>query len=431
MSSSAADILIKNGRIIDPANNIDQVADFYVQDGKVAGLGTKKPAKFNPEKTIDAGGHIVCPGLVDLCARLREPGAEYKANVKSETHAAARAGITMMCLPPDTDPVIDEPAVVELIQQRAKENHSAEVVTLGALTVQLAGKQLSEIAALKEAGCVGVSNALQPMQDNRILRHAMEYVLTNDMTLHVIALDHGLSAKGVAHLGETSSRLGLQGIPVSAETVAMAQYLALVEEVGVKTHFGRLSSARAVEMIADAKSRGLPVTADVAIHNLHLTDEAIAHFNSQAHVIPPLRSAYDRDALLAGLRTGIIDAICSDHQPHEPDAKLNPFPSTSPGISGIDTLLGLSLQLIDQMNLSLNQILRALSHAPADILGVAGGHLSIGAAANICIFDPQPTWQLTRETMYSAGKNTPFLNSELPGRVMHTLVAGQIVEALF
>jgi dihydroorotase len=429
MNVTAPDTLIKNGRIIDPANNIDRIDDLYIQDGKIAGLGKDRPQSFNPAKTIDAGGHIVCPGLVDLCARLREPGAEYKANVRSETFAAARAGITLMCLPPDTDPVIDEPAVAQLIRQRAQENHSADVVTLGALTIKLAGQQLSEMAALKEAGCVGVSNALQPMQDNRVLRHAMEYVLTNDLTLHVIALDPGLSARGVAHLGQTAALLGLQGIPVSAETVAIAQYLALIEETGVRTHFGRLTSARAVEMIADAKSRGLPVTADAAIHNLHLTEEAIAHFNSQAHVIPPLRSASDRDALLAGLKTGVIDAICSDHQPHEPDAKLNPFPSTSPGISGVDTLLGLSLLLVDQMNLNINQVLQALTQAPADILGMPCGRLSTGAPANICIFDPQATWQVTRESLYSAGKNTPFLNSELPGKVLHTLIGGQIVEA--
>jgi dihydroorotase len=424
-----SDILIQNGRIIDPANNIDQIADLYIQNGKIAGLGANKPNSFKPTNTINASGHIVSPGLIDLCARLREPGAEYKANVRSETYAAARSGITLMCLPPDTDPVIDEPAVVELIQQRAQENRSADVVTLGALTTELAGQQLSEMAALKDAGCVGVSNALQPVQNNRILRHAMEYALTNNMTMHVIALDHGLAQRGIAHLGQTASLLGLQGIPVSAETVAIAQYLELIEEIGVKTHFGRLSSARAVEMIADAKSRDLPVTADVAIHHLHLTDEAIEHFNSQAHVIPPLRSASDRDALLAGLRTGIIDAICSDHQPHEPDAKLNPFPSTSPGISGIDTLLGLSLLLIDQMNLSINQVLQALTQAPANILGVEGGDLSIGSSADVCIFNPEPTWQVTRESIFSAGKNTPFLNSELPGQVLHTLVAGQIIEA--
>ena len=424
----SVDILIRNGRVIDPANGVDNVTDITIRDGLIATVGGNPAAGFSPAETIDATGYIVCPGLVDLCARLREPGAEYKANVRSETRAAARAGITLMCLPPDTDPVIDEPAVVELIQQRAQAFHSAGVVTLGALTTRLAGQQLSEIAALKEAGCVGVSNALQPMQDNRVLRHAMEYALTNDMTLHVTALDHGLAARGVAHLGVTSSILGLQGIPVSAETVAIAQYLALIEEVGVRTHFGRLSSARAVEMIADAKARGLPVTADVAIHNLHLTEEAISHFNTQAHVIPPLRSAADRDALQEGLRSGVIDAICSDHQPHELDAKLNPFPSTSPGISGIDTLLGLSLQLVEQMDISLNQVLGALTAAPANILGVKAGSLSAGAPADICIVDPQPVWRVTRESMYSAGKNTPFLDTELPGQVMHTLIGGQIVE---
>lgn len=424
-------ILIKNGRLLDPLSGLDDVAPLFISDGKILAIGESAPAaaNFKADQTIDATGMVVCPGLIDLCARLREPGAEHKATIVSETTAAAKAGITTLCLPPDTEPVIDEPSVVELIQKRAQQQPAARIVTLGALTTGLQGQQLSEMAALKQAGCVGVSNALQPIQDSKVLRRAMEYAATHELTLHVIPLEHSLAQNGCAHEGKVATLLGLQAIPVSAETVAIAQHLALVEEIGIKTHFGRLSSARAVEMIADAKQRGLPVTADVAVHHLHLTEQHIAHFESQAHVIPPLRSATDRDALLAGLKTGMIDAICSDHQPHDADAKLNPFPATEPGISGLDTLLSLSLSLIEQMDLTLLQIIKALSSTPAGILQLDCGSLSIGTNADLCIFAPGDNWLASEDSLNSAGKNTPFLNSYLPGRVVHTLLGGQLLKS--
>ena len=420
-------ILIKNGRLIDPASGLDEITSLCISDGRITSIDKQTPPNFQATHTIDASGLIVCPGLVELSARLREPGAEQITTIASESIAAVKAGITSLCLPPDTDPVIDEPAVVELIQKRAQQHQGARVFTLGALTTGLHGKKLSEMAALKQAGCVGVSNALHPVQDSRVLRHAMEYAATHGLTLHVIPIDYALANNGCAHEGEVATLLGLQTIPVAAETVAIAQHLALIEEVGIKTHFGRLSSARAVEMITEAKLRGLPITADVAIHHLHLTEQDIAHFNDQAHVIPPLRSAADRDALIAGIKSGAIDAICSDHQPHEADAKLNPFSATEPGISGIDTLMGLSLSLIEKTDISLAQILKAISYCPAKILNLDVGEITIGAIADLCLYNPKQNWLVNENNLNSAGKNTPFMSKQLPGQIMHTLVNGQII----
>lgn len=419
-------IQIKNGRVIDPANELDQTLSVFIVDDRILSVGDSTPPNFQPEQIIDAENCIVCPGLVDLSARLREPGAEHKATIHSESLAAAKAGITTVCLPPDTDPVIDEPAVVELIQKRAQQQHAARIVTLGALTAGLQGQQLTEVAALKDAGCVGVSNALHPMQDSKVLRRAMEYASTFDLTLHVVPLDNALAANGNAHEGDVSTQLGLQGIPVSAETVALAQHLALIEETGMRTHFCRISSARAVAMITEAKSRGLPITADVAIHQLLLNEYAIAQFDSRAHVVPPLRTESDRQALLNALQDGIIDAICSDHQPHEADAKLNPYPQTAAGISGVDTLLSLSLSLQNAINLP--AIIKALTQAPADILQTEFGSLSKNARADVCIFDPKAEWMVDQNNISSSGKNTPFMGQTLAGKVRTVIIDGKVVD---
>ena len=423
-----SNILIQNGRLIDLQNKLDQIDSLYIRDGKISSIGSA-PDQFVADTTIDAKGLIVCPGLIDLCARLREPGAEHKATIASETHAAAKAGITLLCMPPDTNPVIDEPAIVELIQKRAQQQQAANIVTLGALTRGLAGHQLSEMAALKKAGCVGISNALQPMESSKVLRHAMEYAATHELTLHVVPMNRTLTQGGVAHEGEVATRLGLQVIPVSAETVAIAQHIALAEETGAKVHFGRITSARAVDMIDRAKQRGVPITADVAIHNLHLTESSIEHFNSQAHVLPPLRASSDRDALRAAFKNGVIDAICSDHQPHEADAKLNPFPVTEPGISGIDTLLSLSLMLVEELDIDIATLLNKLTYIPATILNSNRGSLAVAATADLCLYDPNEAWTVTKERFNSAGKNTPFLNKELKGKVKHTIIDGQLFSA--
>ncbi|MFO1371263.1 MAG: dihydroorotase [Candidatus Competibacteraceae bacterium] len=418
-------IAICGGRLIDPAYQVDELLDLFIADGRIAGIG-QPPAGFQADRSIDARNHIACPGLIDLCARLREPGEEHKATIASETRAAAGGGITTLICPPDTDPVIDEPAVVELIRRRAEAAGHTRVLTLGALTHRLRGERLAEMAALKEVGCVGVSDGGRPLVNTLVLRRALEYAATFDLTVFLTPLDLTLGA-GCAHEGQVATRLGLTGIPVAAETGVIARDLELVREIGVRVHFGRLSSARAVELVARAQAEGLAVTADVAIHYLHLTEMDLAGFDSHCHVRPPLRSLRDQDALRAGLANGVLGALCSDHQPHEPDAKQAPFGDTEPGISGLDTLLALSLRLVQDEVLPLSAALERLTHGPAQILGLENGHLGLGAPADICIFDPNAPWFVTVPAMRSRGQNSPFLGWELRGRVTHTLLAGRLV----
>ena len=416
-------ILIQGGRIIDPAHQFDAVTDLYVAVGRVAGLG-QPPAGFKAERVIDALGRIVCPGLIDLCARPREPGLEHKATIASETRAAAAAGITTLICPPDTDPVIDEPAVVELIRRRAEAAGYARVLALGALTHRLRGERLAEMAALKEAGCVGVSDGGRPITNARVLRRALEYAATFDLTVFLTPLDPDLGAS-LAHEGPVATRLGLSGIPAAAETGVIARDLELIRDIGVRAHFGRLSCARSVELVARAQAEGLPVTADVAVHHLHLTENDLVGFDSRCHVRPPLRGVRDRDALRAGLASGALSVLCSDHQPHEPDAKQAPFGDTEPGVSGLDTLLALGLRLAQDGVLPLPTLLERLTAGPARILGLDQGHLGIGAPADVCVFEPDADWLAA--ALRSRGQNSPFIGWELPGRVTHTLLEGQIV----
>lgn len=420
------DIAIRGGRLIDPTHPTDAVQDLFITDQRIAGIG-HPPAGFSPDREIDARGYIVCPGLIDLGARLREPGAEHKATIASETHAAARAGITTLVCPPDTDPVIDETAVVELIRRRAEAAGHARVLTLGALTRGLEGEQLAEMAALKQAGCVGVSNATRPIMNTLVLRRALEYAATYDLSVFLTPTDPWLSAQGGVHDGEIATWLGLPAIPVAAETTMVARDLALIEEIGVRAHFCRLSSARAVEMVSQARARGLPVTADASIHHLHLSEMDIGRFDSLCHVLPPLRSLRDKQGLRQGVAAGAITAICSDHQPHEPDAKQAPFSDTAPGISGLDTLLALGLRLVEEDLLPLAILIERLTAGPARILGLDTGHLGIGATADICIFDPDQSWSLETGNMVSRGHNSPFLGWSLRGRVRFTLLAGRLV----
>ncbi|HEY8553369.1 MAG TPA: dihydroorotase [Burkholderiales bacterium] len=424
MSSAIA---VKGGRLIDPANGVDGEHDLYIDaDGFVAGIG-QAPAGFVAERTIDATGLVVCPGLVDLRARLREPGLEHKATLESELKAAVAGGITTLCCPPDTRPVIDTPAMAQMIQSRAWRFGYAFVHPLGALTRDLEGKQLTDMEALDEAGCVAFTNALAPVIDTLVMRRAMEYAATFDLVVFLHSEDPWLRANGCCHEGEVAARLGLPAIPEAAETVAVARDLALIDQTGVRAHFCGLSTARAVEMIAEAQRRGLPVTADVTAHHLHLTEDDIGDFNTQCHVQPPLRSRRDREALRRGLVGGVIGAICSDHQPHEPDAKLAPFSESEPGISGLETLLPLTLRLVHEGLLTLPEAIALLTHKPADILGLESGRLNVGATADVCIFDPAERWRLTEDRLVSRGHNTPFLGAEFQGRVRYTLVGGRLV----
>ncbi len=420
---------ISSGRIIDPANNIDQTGDLFIDEGLIVGID-KSPKGFKAEQEIDATDQIVCPGLVDLCARLREPGEEYKATIASETTAAIASGITSICCPPDTIPVIDTPAVVELIFQRSSHNQQAKVFPLGALTHGLKGKTLAEMDALKNAGCIGVSNANTPIVDTEVLRRALEYAVTCEITVHLYCEDNYLRNNGVAHEGPVSTRLGLPPIPESAETIAVSRALLLVEQTGARVHFCRISTARSISLLADAKARGLDITADDGIVHLHLTDMDISSFNTDCYVLPPLRSQRDKEGLRAGLANGTISAICSDHQPHESDAKLAPFSMTEPGASTIEMLLPLTLQLVRDKDLTLQQAIAALTSAPAKIAGLGTGNLSAGSRADICIFDPESSWTVKRDALLSAGKNTPFASWEMTGKVTHTLVDGTIIYQL-
>lgn len=420
-------LAIRGGRLIDPANGLDAKKDLYIDaKGFVAGVG-KAPAGFKPTRTLDAAGKVVCPGLVDLRARLREPGLEYKATIESETRAAVTAGITTLCCPPDTHPVIDTPAMAQMLQSRAWRFGLAFIHPLGALTRGLEGKLLADMEALDEAGCVGFTNALAPVRDTQVLRRALEYAATLDLTVFLHAEDPWLKGQGCVHEGEVSTRLGLPGIPEAAETVAVARDLALIEQTGCRAHFCGLSSARAVAMVAGAQKRGLPVSADATAHQLHLTEHDIGDFDTQRHVRPPLRSKNDRAALRRALKSGVLGAICSDHQPHEPDAKLAPFARSEPGISALETLLPLTLRLVDENVLELPAAIALLTSGPARILGIEAGQLGVGATADVCVFDPKPAWTLTPDRIVSRGRNSPFLGWNFRGQVTHTLVGGKVV----
>ncbi|TDY04159.1 dihydroorotase [Thiohalophilus thiocyanatoxydans] len=420
-------IHIKGGRLIDPANQIDGRHDLYLADGQVAAIDTA-PDGFSADQVIDATDRIVIPGLVDLNARLREPGQEHKSTIASETRAAAAGGITTLCVQPDTDPIIDTPAVAELIHHRARQAGYARVVTLGALTVQLQGEHLSEMEELmREGGCIAVSNALQPLNNTLVYRRALEYAANFNLTVFIYANDPWLSNTGCAHEGAISTRLGLPGIPESAETVAVARDLMLIEQTGVRAHFMHLSCTQSIQKIARARHDNLPVSTDVAAHQLYLTEMDIGDFNSACHVIPPLRTRRDLDGLRAGLGKGTINAISSAHQPHDPDAKLAPFCETEPGISALETLLPLTLRLAEENVMSLSDAIARITHEPATILGIDGGRLGVGDRADVCIFDPDERWTVDYNTLASAGKNTPFLGWEMQGRVNQTLLAGESV----
>jgi dihydroorotase len=418
--------VIRNGRVIDPANRRDETADIYIAAGRIAAIGAA-PASFSVQKEIDARGKWVLPGLVDLRAHLREPGQKHKGGIANETRAAAAGGITTVCCAPDTSPVIDSAAVVELIRRKASDAGMAHVLPLAALTQGLAGEQISEMYGLQQAGCVAVSNGKSPMANTLVLRRALEYAAGLDIPVLLYSEDPWLGASGCIHEGVVSTRLGLPGIPACAEVIAVGRDLMLVEQTGVRAHFCQLSSARAVELVAAAQKRGVPVSADVSAHQLYLTEMDVGQFNSLCHVRPPLRSQRDRDGLRAALGEGVIGAICSDHQPHDADAKLAPFPATEPGISALETLLPLTLRLVDEGVLPLHEAIGRVTWQPANILGLSAGTLSLGTRADICIVDPERYWTVSAKSLVSRGKNTPFTGWELKGKVTHTLLDGRLV----
>ena len=419
-------IHIQNGRIIDPANQIDQIGSVWIADAKIVSV-MNAPESFDADQLIDARGQVVCPGFIDLSTRLREPGHSRKATFKSETLAAASAGITGMCLQPDTQPVIDNPAVAEFIKDQAKKCGYKQIYPIAALTQQLGGHELSAMLTLKQAGCIAVSNAHRPVVNLLVLRRAMEYATSHDLPLMFRPHEFSLSNLGCAHEGAVATRYGLPAIPEAAETIALAQCLELAELTGCRVHFNQLSARGSVIKLQQAKKYGLQVTADVAIHQLHLTEDDIEPFNSSYHVIPPFRSQQDRQALREALANGVIDAICSDHQPHDIDAKLGAFPETEPGIAALETLLPLTLKLVYENVLTLSQAIAALTCSPAAILKQARGALTPGAAADICVFDPNLSWVVDQHHWHSQGQNTPYWGQTLAGKVTHTFQGGKLI----
>lgn len=419
-------IHIKNGRLIDPKNNIDAQQDVYISAGKIAAIGSA-PAGFVADKVIDASGLIVAPGLIDLAARLREPGYEYMATLESEMAAAVAGGITSLACPPDTDPALDEPGLVEMLKHKARNLNQAHVYPVGALTAGLHGQELTEMAELVDAGCVAFSQADAPLTDTRVLLRAMQYAATFDYPVWLRPQDSFLAKNGVAHDGEVATRCGLPAIPVSAETIALATMLQLARDTGVRLHICRISSAAGVEMIRNAKREGIKVTCDVSMNHTHLSENDIGFFDPNCHLVPPLRSLHDRAALRAGLLDGTIDAICSNHAPVDEDAKQLPFAEAEPGATGLELLLPLVLKWAEQGKIALPDALARATLHPARVLGLDAGHLSAGATADICVFDPEAWWKVEPAALKSQGKNTPFTGYEMQGRVRYTLVDGQLV----
>ena len=424
-------ILITNGRVVDPASRTDKKADIAIADGKIAGIGAGVPAGFKADRTIGAAGCIVAPGLVDLAARLREPGYEHEGMLESEMAAAIAGGVTSLVCPPDTDPVLDEPGLVEMLKFRAEKLQGARLFPLGALTRNLAGGVLTEMAELTEAGCIGFGQADVPLADTQVLQRALSYASTFGYTVWLRPQDRDLG-KGVAASGPLATRLGLGGVPVSAETIAIFTIVELMKATGARVHLCRISSARGVALVREAKAQGLPLTCDVSINSLHLADTDIGYFDSRARLNPPLRQQGDRDALSAALADGTIDALVSDHTPVEADAKTLPFAEAEAGATGLELLLPLALLWSERSGAGIARAIEVVTSAPARLLAAADadtgiGRIVEGGVADLCIVDPALEWQVRPDALKSQGKHTPFSGYPMQGRARHTLVAGRVV----
>ena len=417
---------IANARIIDPASRRDAAGAIYVADGKVAAID-KAPDGFRADETIDAGGLAVIPGLVDLSVRLREPGFEYKATLESEMQAAVAGGVTTLVCPPDTDPPLDEPGLVEMLTRRAASLESARVRPLGALTMGLKGERLAEMAVLAAAGCIGFFQGHTTPADTMTLLQAMRYASTFGFTVWLQPQDAPLAAGGMAHEGEVATRLGLAPIPSIAETVAIRTIVELMNATGARVHLARLSTWQGVALVAEAKSRGSPITCDVGIHHLHLCDRDIGDFDANCRLVPPLRDPTDRDHLRRALAQGVIDAACSDHTPVDDDSKQVPFGEAEPGASSLELLLPLTLKWGSEMGLTPVESLSSVTHRAARVLGVEAGRIAVGAPADLCFVKLDEPWTVTTAALASQGKNTPFLGLEVVGRVARTLVGGRSV----
>ena len=424
-------ILIKNGRVIDPATGLDEVCDVAIAAGRILAI-RNIAAGFSANRVIDASGCIVAPGLVDLAARLREPGHEHEGMLESEMAAAVAGGVTALVCPPDTDPVLDEPGLVEMLKMRAEKLHQARVFPLGALTRNLQGEVLTEMAELTEAGCVGFSQAEVPLANTQVMQRALLYAATFGYTVWLRPQELHLG-KGVAASGALATRLGLAGVPVAAETIALHTIFELMKSTGARVHLCRISSAAGVELVRQAKAAGLPLTCDISINSLLLTDNDIGFFDSRMRLNPPLRQQRDRDALQQGLADGAIDALVSDHTPVDEDAKTLPFAEAEPGATGLELLLSLALKWGQEGGAGIKRALAVVTSEPARVLGsslgtlqASAGRLADGGVADLCVFDPHAMWTVAPQALRSQGKHTPFSGYELPGRVRCTIAAGQL-----
>ncbi len=418
-------IHIQGGTVIDPAAGSEKKADVFIAGGKIAAIGAA-PAGFEAEKTIDAKGLYVAPGFVDLSARLREPGYEHKATLDSEMAAAVAGGVTTLACPPDTDPILDEPGLVEMLRFRARNLNRAHVHPLGALTVGLKGAVITEMVELTQAGCIGFTQADVPIIDTQVLLRALQYASTYGYTVWLRPQDAYLAKGGVAASGAVASRLGLSGVPVAAEAIALHTIFELIRSTGARVHLSHLSSAAGVALVREAKAEGLTVSCDVSANHIHLIDVDIGYFDSQYRLDPPLRGQRDREAIRAGLADGTIDAICSDHTPVDDDEKLLPFAEATPGSTGLELLLSLTLKWADEARLPLARALSRITVEPAKVLRLPVGRIEAGVAADICVFDRHAFWRVEPRALKSQGHNTPFLGYELPARVRATIVAGHV-----
>ncbi|TMH12645.1 MAG: dihydroorotase [Betaproteobacteria bacterium] len=424
-------ILIKNGRLVDPASGRDAIGDVAIAAGRVVSLG-QVSTDFHANRVIDATGLVVAPGLVELAARLREPGHEHEGTLESEMAAAVAGGVTSLVCLPDTDPPLDEPGLVEMLKFRARNLNQSHLYPLGALTRGLAGEVLTEMAELTEAGCVGFSQAEVPVKDTLVLHRALQYAATFGYTTWLRPNDAFLGT-GVAAKGALATRMGLAGVPAIAETIALNTIFELVRDTGARVHLCRLSSAAGIELVRRAKAERLPITCDVSVNHLHLTDVDIGYFNAAMRLTPPLRQQRDRDAIRAALADGTIDALVSDHTPVDEDAKNLPFAEAEPGATGLELLLGLALQWGDEMSQPLARSLATITSAPVAVLGESlgslassAGRLVEGGVADLCLFRLDERWTVSPASLKSQGKHTPFAGHELAGRVKCTLVSGHV-----
>jgi len=422
-------ILIKGGRIIDPSQGIDAVSNVLIENGKIKSYPktTKKVEQDERIKVIDAKGKIVCPGLVDIHVHLREPGFEHKETIRTGCESAAAGGFTTIVCMPNTNPVNDNASVTEYILLKARTEGKVNVFPIGAITKGEMGETLAQIGEMYEAGCVGVSDDGMPVMNSKVMRHAMEYVQAFDIPVISHAEDKNLSGRGVMNEGEVSTQLGLAGIPCASEDVMVSRDITVAELTGARLHICHVSTAGSVRLIRAAKKRGVKVTAEATPHHFSLTDEAVGRYDTNAKMNPPLRSAKDREAVIEGLRDGTLDAIATDHAPHSEDEKKVEFDLAPFGIVGLETALPLSLKLVEDGALSLNQMISKLTDAPSQIMNLGKGTLKIGKGADVVIFDPDEEVTIDRGKFHSKSKNCPFHGWKLKGKVYYTIVNGKIV----